>query len=210
MAPPHPWLKPGVIAGACIPAAVIVTRATTGNLGANPITEALNRFGLCALIFLMASLALTPLKLVTGWTWTVRIRRNVGVIAFCYASVHLLTYVGVDQGFAWGTLFQDVLKRPFIAVGFLAWLILLPLAITSTDGMVKKLGFVRWKQVHRLAYVAGALGALHFYMRVKSDVREPLIYAAVLGTLLVLRVVDAIRNPKPKPKPRAAPRPEPG
>ena len=130
-----------------------------------------------------------------------------GVIAFCYATVHLLTYVGVDQGFAWGTLFKDVLKRPFIAFGFLAWLILVPLAITSTDGMVKRLGFVRWKQLHRLAYAAGALGALHFYMRVKSDVREPLVYAAVLATLLVLRVVDAIRNPKPKPKPRAtAPR----
>jgi sulfoxide reductase heme-binding subunit YedZ len=158
----------------------------------------------------MASLALTPLKVVSGWTWTIRIRRAVGVIAFCYASVHLLTYAGVDQGFAWGTLFQDVLKRPFIAVGFLAWLILLPLAITSTDGMVKRLGFIRWKQLHRLAYVAGVLGVLHFYIRVKSDVREPLVYAAVLGTFLVLRVVDAIRHPKPKPKPRAAPQPKPG
>ena len=210
MAAPHPWLKPGLIAGACIPGAVIVTRAATGNLGANPIAESLNRFGLCALIFLVASLALTPLKVLTGWTWPVRIRRNVGVIAFVYASVHLLTYVGVDQGFAWGTLLKDVLKRPFIAVGFLAWLILLPLAVTSTDAMVKRMGFVRWKQLHRLAYVAGGLGALHFYMRVKSDVREPLVYASVLATVLVLRVVDAIRNPKPKPKPRAAPRPEPG
>jgi sulfoxide reductase heme-binding subunit YedZ len=210
MAAPNPWLKPGVIAGACLPGAAIVARAVTGNLGANPITEALNRFGLCALIFLVASLACGPVKLLTGWTWPLRIRRAVGVIAFCYASVHLLTYAGVDQGFAFGTLFQDVLKRPFIAVGFLAWLIMAPLAITSTDGMVKRLGFVRWKQLHRLAYVTGALGVLHFYMRVKSDVREPLIYAAVLATLLVLRVVDAIRNPKPKPKPRAAPAPKPG
>ncbi len=210
MAAPNPWLKPGVIAGACLPGAAIVARAFTGNLGANPITEALNRFGLCALIFLVASLACGPVKLLTGWTWPLRIRRAAGVIAFCYASVHLLTYAGVDQGFAWGTLFQDVLKRPFIAVGFLAWLIMAPLAITSTDGMVKRLGFVRWKQLHRLAYVTGALGVLHFYMRVKSDVREPLIYAAVLATLLVLRVVDAIRNPRPKPKPRAAPAPKPG
>ncbi|HVE85365.1 MAG TPA: protein-methionine-sulfoxide reductase heme-binding subunit MsrQ, partial [Myxococcales bacterium] len=210
MAAPHPWLKPGLIAGACIPGAVIVARAATGNLGANPIAEALNRFGLCALIFLVSSLACSPVKALTGWTWPIRIRRNVGVIAFCYASVHLLTYVGVDQGFAWGTLFKDVLKRPFIAIGFLAWLTMLPLAVTSTDGMVKRLGFVRWKQLHRVAYAAGALGAIHFYMRVKSDVREPLTYAAVLATLLVLRVVDAVRNPKPKPKPRAAPRPEPG
>jgi methionine sulfoxide reductase heme-binding subunit len=210
MAAKLPWLQPGVIAGACIPGAVIVARAATGNLGANPIVEALNRFGLCALIFLVASLACTPVKVLTGWTWPIRIRRNVGVIAFSYASVHLLTYAGVDQGFAWGTLFQDVLKRPFIAVGFAAWLMMLPLAITSTDAMVKRIGFVRWKQLHRAAYVAGGLGALHFYMRVKSDVREPLIYASVLGTLLVLRVVDAIRHPKPKPKPRAAPRPEPG
>jgi len=210
MAAPNPWLKPGVIAGACLPGVVIVARAFTGNLGANPITEALNRFGLCALIFLVAGLACSPVKLLTGWAWPIRIRRAVGVISFCYASVHLLTYAGVDQGFAFGTLFQDVLKRPFIAVGFLAWLIMAPLAITSTDGMVKRLGFVRWKQLHRLTYAAGALGVLHFYMRVKSDVREPLIYAAVLATLLVLRVVDAIRNPKPKPKPRAAPAPKPG
>jgi len=210
MAAPHPWLKPGVIAGACIPGAVIVARAATGHLGANPIAESLNRFGLCALIFLVASLACSPVKMLTGWTWPVRIRRNVGVIAFAYASVHLLTYVGVDQGFAWGTLFKDVLKRPFIAVGFLAWLGMLPLAITSTDAMVKRLGFVKWKQLHRVAYAAGVLGAIHFYMRVKSDVREPLVYASVVGTLLVLRVVDAIRHPKPKPKPRAAPRPEPG
>jgi methionine sulfoxide reductase heme-binding subunit len=210
MAAPLPWLKPGVIAGACIPGAVILGRAATGHLGANPISESLNRFGLCALIFLVASLACSPVKALTGWTWPIRIRRNVGVIAFAYASVHLLTYVGVDQGFAWGTLLKDVLKRPFIAVGFLAWLMLLPLAITSTDAMVKRMGFVRWKQLHRLAYVAGGLGAIHFYMRVKSDVREPLVYASVLGTLLVLRVVDAIRHPKPKPKPRAAPRPEPG
>ena len=144
MAAPLPWLKPGLIAGACIPGAVIVARATTGGLGANPITEALNRFGLCALIFTVASLACTPLKTLTGWTWPIRIRRNVGVIAFAYASVHLLTYAGVDQGFAWGTLFGDVLKRPFIAIGFAAWLMMLPLAITSTDAMVKRLGFLRW------------------------------------------------------------------
>jgi sulfoxide reductase heme-binding subunit YedZ len=204
MAAPNPWLKPGVIAGACIPGAVIVARAATGNLGANPITQALNSFGLCALVFLVASLACSPVKLLTGWTWPIRIRRAVGVIAFAYASTHLLTYAGLDQALDLGTLVKDVLKRPFIAVGFGAWLLMLPLAITSTDGMVKRLGFVKWKQLHRLAYVAGVLGAVHFYMRVKSDVREPLIYASVLATLLVLRVVDAIRNPKPKPKPRVA------
>lgn len=204
MAAPHPWLKPGVITGACIPGAVILARAATGNLGANPISESLNRFGLCALIFLVASLACSPVKTLTGWTWPIRIRRNVGVIAFVYASVHLLTYVGVDQGFAWGTLLKDVLKRPFIVVGMLAWVLMLPLAITSTDAMVKRLGFVKWKLLHRVAYAAGALGAIHFYMRVKSDVREPLVYASVVATLMVLRMVDAIRHPKPKPKPRAA------
>src|SRR5512144_108368 len=131
MAAPHPWLKPGVITGACIPGAVIVARAATGHLGANPITEAINRFGLCAIIFLVLSLAATPLKLVTGWTWPIRIRRALGVIAFCYGSVHLLTYVGIDQAGDFGALLRDVVKRPFIMLGFAAWALMVPLAITS-------------------------------------------------------------------------------
>lgn len=204
MAAPYPWLKPGVITGACIPGAVVVARAAAGDLGANPIAEALDRFGLFALIFLVASLACTPVKGLLDWTWPIRIRRALGVIAFVYASVHLLTYVGVDQAFDWGTLLEDVVKRPFIFIGLGTWLILFPLAVTSTGGMVKRLGFVRWKKLHRLAYLAGGLGVLHFYMRVKSDVREPLAYAAVLGVLLGLRVLDAIRHPRPKPRQRAA------
>jgi len=204
MAAPYPWLKPGIIAGACIPGAVVVARAAAGDLGANPVAEALDRFGLFALIFLVASLACTPVKALLDWTWPIRIRRALGVIAFVYASVHLLTYAGVDQAFDWGTLLEDVVKRPFIFIGLATWLILFPLAVTSTGGMVKRLGFVRWKKLHRLAYLAGALGVLHFYMRVRSDVREPLAYAAVLGVLLGLRLVDAIRHPGPKPRPRAA------
>lgn len=209
MAAPHPWLKPGVIAGACIPGVVIVARAAAGQLGANPIVEALNRFGLCTLVFLIASLACTPLKILLGWTWPIRIRRTLGVVAFCYGSIHMLTYVGLDQGFDLGTLVGDVVKRPFIAFGMGAWLLMLPLAITSTDAMVRRVGFVWWKRLHRLAYAAGALGAVHFYMRVKSDVREPLIYAAVLTALLAIRALDAIRPAKPKAR-AAPPKPQPG
>lgn len=206
MAAPLPWLKPGVIAGAFIPGAVVIARAALGDLGANPISEALNRFGAIALIFLVASLACTPLKILLDWTWPIRLRKALGLTAFWYASLHLLTYVGADQGFALGVVVEDVAKRPFILVGMLAWLTMLPLAITSTDKMVRRLGFNRWKRLHRLSYVVGALAATHFYIRVKSDVREPLIYAAVIGTLLVLRAVDAIRSSKPKPKP-ARPKP---
>jgi sulfoxide reductase heme-binding subunit YedZ len=211
MAAPLPWLKPGVIAGAFIPGAVVIARAALGDLGANPISESLNRFGAIALVFLVASLACTPLKILAGWTWPIRLRKALGLIAFAYASLHLLTYVGVDQGLALSVVVEDVVKRPFILVGMLAWLIMVPLALTSTDRMVRRLGFNRWKRLHRLAYVAGALAAVHFYMRVKSDVREPLVYAVVLGTLLLLRAVEAIRSSRSRasPRPKAPPRPDP-
>jgi len=115
--------------------------------------------------------------------------------------VHLLTYVGIDQGADVGGLFRDIAKRPFIMVGVGAFLLMLPLAITSTDAMVREIGFKRWKLLHRLAYPVGVLAAIHFYMRVKSDVLEPLIYASVVAALLLIRLADNARSKKPKPKP---------
>jgi len=191
---PLPWLKPGVFAGALVPLAAIIVRGAQGGLGANPIDQALNQLGLVALIFLVAALACTPLKTLFGWTWPIRLRRMLGLFAFFYALLHVLTYSGLDQGLAWAAIWKDVTKRKFIFVGFAAFVLLIPLAATSTAGAVKRLGFARWKLLHRLAYVAAALGAIHFFLRVKKDVREPLVYAAVLGALLLIRLAVYLRS----------------
>jgi len=191
---PHPWLQPALLTGALTPLVVIVGRAVAGTLGANPIAQALNQLGLLALIFLIAALACTPLKLVFGWTWPLRIRRTLGLIAFGYACLHVATYAGLDQVLDWRAIWKDVSKRKFIFVGFAAFVTLIPLARTSTNDAVRRLGFARWKRLHRLAYVAPALGALHFYWRVKKDATEPLAYATVLAVLLVIRVLQGRRH----------------
>lgn len=188
MAKPLPWLKPGLLVGGIAPGALIVIGAARGTLAANPISEALNRFGLLALIFLVASLCCTPLKSLFGWTWPPRIRRMLGLFSFGYASVHVCTYVGLDQVLDLAKIGEDLVKRKFILVGFLAWALLVPLAITSTNKMVKRLGYVRWQRLHRLVYPAAILAAIHFYWRVKRDHTEPLVYAALLGVLLLIRV----------------------
>ena len=164
-------------------------RAVQGGLGANPIAVILNELGLSALILLIASLACSPARRIFGWTWPIRIRRELGLAAVCYASLHLLTYVVLDQGISWSAIVEDILKRPFITVGFAAFLLLMPLAFTSTKASVQRLGFRRWQRLHQLAYVAGALAVLHFIWRVKLDVSQPLIYAGVLAALLAVRVV---------------------
>ena len=191
---PHPWLKPGVFVGSLTPLAAILSRAATSGLGANPIAEALNLLGLSALIFLTASLACTPLKTLMGWTWPIRVRRMVGLFAFFYAVLHVIVYAGLDQGLAWRAIWADVSKRRFIFVGFAAFVMLVPLAATSTQGAVRKLGFVAWKRVHRLAYLAGGLAVIHFIWRVKKDVSEPMAYASIVAVLLAVRVVVFARS----------------
>lgn len=191
---PHPYLKPAVFTGALVPAAAMVLKGFTHQLGANPIAAALNQLGLLTLIFLISALACTPLKWVAGWTWPLRLRRMLGLFAFAYAAAHVLTYVLADQALDWHAILEDILKRKFIFVGFAAFTLLVPLAVTSTNAMVKRLGFARWKLLHRLAYLATGLGALHFLLRVKKDLTEPGVYAGVVALLLAVRVVDAVRN----------------
>jgi len=192
--PPFPWLKPGVFVGALAPLATVASRAARGSLGADPIAEVLNQLGLAALVFLVASLACTPLKTIAGWTWPIRIRKELGLFAFFYALLHVSTYSVLDQSFNLRAIFADVVKRKFIFFGFAAFVLLIPLAATSTRAAVKRLGFVRWKRIHRLAYVAASLGAFHFIWRVKKDLREPLIYATVLSCLLLVRLVVYARE----------------
>lgn len=185
---PHPWLEPSILVGSLVPAVAIVTRGVRGELGANPIAQGLNQLGLVALVFLIAALACTPAKTLFGWTWPLRIRRMLGLLAFFYATLHVATYTGLDQVFDWAAIWKDVSKRKFIFVGFAAFVLLVPLALTSTNGAVRRLGFARWKLLHRLAYVAPALVVLHFFWRVKKDVSEPVAYGIALTILLAIRL----------------------
>src|SRR5262249_42200168 len=180
--------------GALVPLGVLVWRVAHHTLGADAVAIGLNQLGYLALVFLIASLACTPLKVLTGWTWPIRIRRMLGLFAAFYAALHLTTYVAIDQQFDWAILWADVTKRRFMIVGFLAFLTLLPLVWTSTDASVRRMGFQRWKALHRLAYVAGVLAVIHFIWRVKADVRVPLTWAAILGVLFLIRIADGIRT----------------
>jgi methionine sulfoxide reductase heme-binding subunit len=190
----YPWLKPGIWVGALTPLALLIARAAAGTLGADPIAIALNQLGLLALIFLLASLAATPLKLRHGILWPIRIRRLLGLFAFFYASLHVLLYAVIDQGLSLRAILEDVTERKFITAGFAAFLLLCPLAVTSTSGMLKRLGARRWKRLHQLVYLAGLLAALHFFWRVKRDLTEPLAYALVLIGLLLVRLPTRART----------------
>jgi sulfoxide reductase heme-binding subunit YedZ len=192
--PPLPWLKPAFLVGGLSPLALMLLDFASGSLGANPIERVLNQTGMLALIVLVASLACTPLKLVTGWTWPMRVRKLLGLLGFGYAVLHFLIYVVLDQGLRVGALLEDITKRPFITVGFLALVLLVPLAVTSTQRMVRRLGFPRWQRLHRLVYVAVSLGVVHFVWRVKQDVTEPLVYGGVLVLLFAIRLAEAVRK----------------
>jgi methionine sulfoxide reductase heme-binding subunit len=202
--PPLPWLKPAVLVGGLAPLALLVLQGAQGRLGPNVIEAVLNETGLLALIFLVASLACTPLKLLLAWTWPLRIRKLLGLLAFSYAVLHFLTYAVADQGLALGPILEDLTERKFIFVGSLALVLLVPLAATSTKGAVRRMGFPAWQRLHRLAYLAAALGVVHFVWRVKRDATEPLVYGAVLAVLLGVRAVEALRKRR---RTREAPRP---
>jgi sulfoxide reductase heme-binding subunit YedZ len=191
---PLPWLGPGVLVGSLAPVAAILWRARSGDLGANPIAEALNALGLIALVLLIASLACTPLKAASGWTWPMRIRRLVGLLAFFYAALHFSVYAGLDQGLDWRAIVADVSKRKFIFVGFAALVLMVPLAATSTNAAVRRMGYMRWRRLHNLVYPAALLAVIHFIWRVKKDVSEPMVYAAILGVLLLVRAVSGLRR----------------
>ena len=184
-----PWLKPGIFLGGLVPLISIGLRGSQHALGANPIAEVENELGLTAFIFLIAALACTPAKHLLGWTWPMRVRRELGLFAFFYASLHFAAYLVLDQFFDLGAIVEDIAKRPFITVGFVALVLLVPLAITSKNVWVRRLGYRRWQRLHQLVYLAGLLAAIHFIWRVKIDVSQPLTYALIVVALLAVRVV---------------------
>ena len=182
---------------ALVPLAILLWQvwdvARTGGdvLGADPVAEIEHRLGLWALRFLMLALAITPLRQLSGKPVLVRFRRMLGLYAFFYASLHLAAYLGLDLRGYWTQIFEEIAKRPYITVGFAAWLLLLPLAITSTVGWIRRLGR-NWARLHRLVYAIGVLAVLHFWWLVKSDIREPALYAGILAVLLGWRAWKAI------------------
>lgn len=176
------------------PAAKVGVDFARDALGVNPIEEVLNRLGWWALALLVASLAATPAKVALGWTWPLQLRRMLGLFAFGYATLHVAFYVVVDQGLEVAEIARDVVKRRFLAVGMLAWVLLVPLAVTSTAGWVKRLGFARWKALHRLAYVAAMLGVVHFAWREKIPGAEQIVFAGILAVLLAVRGVSFART----------------
>src|SRR5437763_9617773 len=200
-------LKPLVFAAGLGPAAWLVWAAFTGRLSVNPLSDITNETGVWTLRFLCITLAVTPLRRTTGAHWLIRFRRMLGLFAFFYGTLHFLTYVIVDRFagldfpdgiVAWRTLRdlavsvgQDIAKRPFITVGFTGWTLMVPLALTSTAGMIRRLGGRRWNLLHRLVYVSAVAGVVHYWWLVKADVRRPQTYALVVGVLLAFRVVWA-------------------
>lgn len=171
---------------ALLPLALLVRGVVLDSLGADPVAEITHATGTWALRLLLLGLALTPLRRLSGQAWPIRFRRLVGLYAFFYACLHLATWLVLDLGGFWTQVFDDLVKRPYIMLGFAAWLCLLPLAITSTRGWMRRLGR-RWGQLHTLVYAAGVLAVAHYIWLVKADLREPLVYAAILGVLLGLR-----------------------
>jgi methionine sulfoxide reductase heme-binding subunit len=188
---------------ALLPLAKIPWDGIQGKLGANPIEAIQGRLGFWTLTFLTLSLVPTPAHDLLGVAWPVRLRRMLGLFAFAYASLHLVWYVAIDQTMDLRLLVEDVTRRKFMTVGFTAWLLLLPLALTSTDRWVRRLGFVRWKRLHRLVYAAALLGVVHFVWRVKADLRRPIWFAVAVGALLALRLVPVLRRRRAGASPSA-------
>ena len=194
----HAYLAPAIVTGWLLALAQLGYRVVRHQLGANPIATALNQLGLLALVLLVGSLCATPLKLTLGLTWPLRVRRTFGLLAFFTALLHFLLYLGPDQGFDLLQVLSDIVKRPFIAVGFLALVLLIPLAWTSSKQAVQRLTFPVWQRLHRLVYLIGLLAALHFYLRVKADHTQPLIYAAVIAFGFAIRLVASLRKSRAK------------
>lgn len=178
-----------------LPAVWLTFALFTNQLGANPIEVVTRDSGVWALRFLLLTLCLTPIRWLTGISQIIRFRRMMGLFVFFYAVLHMLLYLWLDQFFDWSEIWKDIIKRPFITIGFISFVLLLPLALTSTNAMMKRLGGQRWKQLHKLTYPLAGLACLHFLMLVKADITEPLIYIVILALLMAVRIYRSYLKP---------------
>ncbi len=184
------WVTAGLLAATGVPAAVLAWRAASGGLGAEPVETLTHETGEWALRLLLATLAISPLRRLTGWHELARYRRLLGLAAFAYATLHFSVWLAVEHFFDWALIVEDIVERPYVTVGFAAFLLLVPLAVTSTRGWIRRLGR-RWRALHRLVYAAAALAVVHFLWLVKADLREPLVYGALFALLLAARLPGA-------------------
>jgi len=191
------WTKPVVFLACLSPLGFLGARAYNGRLGANPVEFVQHFTGDWTLRFLLITLAVTPLRRILNLPDLIRFRRMLGLFAFTYVCLHFLTYIGPDQSFNFGGMLKDVAKRPFITVGFAAFVLLIPLAITSTTNWIRRLGGKRWQALHRLIYIAALCGVIHYYWLVKSDHRLPLLYGVILAALLLYRLAASLLKPRP-------------
>jgi methionine sulfoxide reductase heme-binding subunit len=184
------WTKVPVFLLCLVPLGILVWRALTANLGANPVEFIQHATGDWTLRFLVITLCITPFRKLLKLPDLIRFRRMLGLFAFFYAFLHFLTYLGPDQSFDLGAMWKDVYKRPFITVGFAAFILLIPLALTSTAGWIRRLGGRRWQMLHRAIYISAICGVIHYYWLVKSAILRPLIYGAIVAILLLWRLGD--------------------
>ncbi|HXI72260.1 MAG TPA: protein-methionine-sulfoxide reductase heme-binding subunit MsrQ [Verrucomicrobiae bacterium] len=194
-----------VLVNAAVPATLLGWDAWHHKLGANPVNFAILTTGMLSLIFLLLTLLVTPLRKVSGWNWIIFSRRTLGLYAFFYACLHFLIFFSLDRSFSVTGTLSEMVKRKYLLVGITGLLVMVPLAVTSTNAMIKRLGGKRWRALHRLAYVAAIAGVIHYYMQVKKDVRQPLAFGTVLAVLLGYRLWDYWRRPKAMPKSSAVP-----
>jgi sulfoxide reductase heme-binding subunit YedZ len=196
------WTKVAVFASCLVPLGILVREGFTGGLGANPVEFIEHATGDWTLRFLAITLAITPLRKLLSVPLLIRYRRMVGLFAFFYGCLHFSTYLIFDQMLSLGGMWQDVMKRRYITLGFLGFVLLVPLAVTSTAGWIRRLGGRRWRRLHQAIYVTAVAGVIHYYWLVKSDIRQPLLYAGIIGVLLAWRLLIWMRERSREPAPR--------
>ena len=196
------WIKAILFTLALGPLVRLVAGVLLRELGTNPVEVVIRSLGTWTLVFLCITLAVTPLRNLTGWHWLLRLRRMFGLFAFFYGVLHLVSYIWMDQDFDVMAILEDIYKRPFITIGFTCLLLMIPLAATSTDAMVKRLGAHKWLALHRFVYVIAIGGVVHFWWQVKRDVTEPAIYAGVVAMLLGYRLLLRVRPGPAEPRPK--------
>ena len=195
--------KPLVFAACLVPAALLVYNALWGSLGVNPLETLTNETGIWTLRLLVVTIAITPIRWLTGWNPIINFRRMIGLFAFFYGTIHFFIYFLFDRSLMFDGLWEDIVLRPYITAGFTAFVLMIPLAVTSTKGWIRRMGGYRWNVLHKLVYLCAVLGVVHYWWKVKLDVTDPMIYAAIVGVLLGWRLVKAV-NRRAETRSRAA------